>query len=224
MGNADFADCGATPYAPLIRASSQLSEVANEVTLSVRANLSHSKPDLCKDIHAEAFVTLDKEQGWVAQRTTRTWTISSRQRKRFWGGRFTTVIETQRVRSRRDRADLIERVFHLTTHPVTAAQAAGLIRGHWGIENRWHHLRDVGFKEDACQATGRTAAYLGLVAHVDHQSGSRARREPQRGLSGAHAGLACAGRVVCFVNILVQVWRELVLFRGFVSSSKPSLF
>jgi predicted transposase YbfD/YdcC len=106
----------------------------------------------------EVFVTLDKEQGWVVQRTTRTWAISPRQRKRFWGGRFTTVIETQRVRRRHDRADRIERVFHLTTHPVTAAQAAGLIRGHWGIENRWHHLRDVGFKEDACQATGRTAA------------------------------------------------------------------
>jgi predicted transposase YbfD/YdcC len=31
---------------------------------------------------------------------------------------------------------------------LSAADAADAIRGHWGIENRNHHVRDVTFRED----------------------------------------------------------------------------
>ena len=32
-----------------------------------------------------------------------------------------------------------------------AAQLAGYVRGHWGIENHWHWHLDVTFAEDACR-------------------------------------------------------------------------
>lgn len=46
----------------------------------------------------------------------------------------------------------LERVYavtSLTTHQTTAADLAQRVRGHWSIENRQHHVRDVTFGEDA---------------------------------------------------------------------------
>ncbi|MFG2856088.1 ISAs1 family transposase [Streptomyces mirabilis] len=46
----------------------------------------------------------------------------------------------------------IERVYaitSLTVHQANAADLAERIRGHWAIENREHHVRDVTFGEDA---------------------------------------------------------------------------
>ena len=36
-------------------------------------------------------------------------------------------------------------------HQATAAQLLAWWRGHWGIENRSHYVRDVTFQEDACR-------------------------------------------------------------------------
>lgn len=45
----------------------------------------------------------------------------------------------------------------VTSAAVERADATGLLgalRGHWGIENRLHHVRDVTFDEDRCQIRG----------------------------------------------------------------------
>ena len=39
--------------------------------------------------------------------------------------------------------------FYLSNRPIGAEQAAAAIRGHWGIENRSHYVRDVTLCEDA---------------------------------------------------------------------------
>jgi predicted transposase YbfD/YdcC len=39
----------------------------------------------------------------------------------------------------------------LAAHEATAEELAALWRGHWGIENRRHYVRDVTLGEDACQ-------------------------------------------------------------------------
>lgn len=46
----------------------------------------------------------------------------------------------------------LERVYaitSLTVHQATAADLTERVRGHWAIENREHHVRDVTFGEDA---------------------------------------------------------------------------
>lgn len=56
----------------------------------------------------------------------------------------------------------------LTTYAITSldpatvplAAVAAIWRGHWGIENRVHHVRDVSFREDAGQA------HTGDIAHA----------------------------------------------------------
>jgi hypothetical protein len=50
----------------------------------------------------------------------------------------------------------------LSPEHATPAQLLALVRGHWGIENRLHWVRDVTFDEDRCQI--RTGAAPQVMA------------------------------------------------------------
>ncbi len=65
------------------------------------------------------------------------------------------------MRVTRERATLddelisTETAYYLTSLPAaraTTEQLDGLVRGHWGIENRVHYVRDVTYDEDRSQA------------------------------------------------------------------------
>ncbi len=65
------------------------------------------------------------------------------------------------MRVYRERCDLDDQVrstetaYYLTSLPADQAGAAELdqlVRGHWGIENRVHYVRDVTYDEDRSQA------------------------------------------------------------------------
>jgi len=67
----------------------------------------------------------------------------------------------QIVRVYRERSDLhhrlisVETAYYLTSlpeHRADAEQLDQLVRGHWGIENRVHYVRDVTYDEDRSQA------------------------------------------------------------------------
>lgn len=45
----------------------------------------------------------------------------------------------------------LEHRYYLTSHTADAALLAGLIRGHWGIENKLHWVLDMAFDEDRCR-------------------------------------------------------------------------
>lgn len=60
-----------------------------------------------------------------------------------------------------------ERVYLVTSQSAAQASPAQLLtlnRGHWSIENRLHHVRDMAYDEDRCRArkgnTPRTLACL----------------------------------------------------------------
>lgn len=89
---------------------------------------------------------------------------------RFPGVRQVFVIE--RTRECQGR---VAKTTHDVTYGVTSlsAQAASperllqLVRGHWGIENRTHWVRDVTFDEDRCRARrGRSAWMLATLRNV----------------------------------------------------------
>ena len=48
-------------------------------------------------------------------------------------------------------------VTSLSPEEATPAQLLQLVRGHWGIENRLHWVRDVTFDEDRCQIRSGSA-------------------------------------------------------------------
>jgi predicted transposase YbfD/YdcC len=57
--------------------------------------------------------------------------------------------------------------FYLTSLRATAAELAGYIRGHWGIENGLHWCLDIAFREDDSRArAGHAGANLGMIRRV----------------------------------------------------------
>jgi hypothetical protein len=74
-----------------------------------------------------------------------------------WPGlRQVCRVERRRTVRRRGRVrDETEVGYAITSLPPARADAAtvlALLRGHWGIENRLHYVRDVTFDEDRSQA------------------------------------------------------------------------
>jgi len=68
-------------------------------------------------------------------------------------------VERHRLTIRRGQvtATEVEVRYFVTSADPARADAQGLlaaIRGHWGIENRLHYVRDVTFDEDRCQVRG----------------------------------------------------------------------
>jgi predicted transposase YbfD/YdcC len=69
--------------------------------------------------------------------------------------------------------------FYLTSLRAPAAELAGYIRGHWGVENGLHWCLDVTFREDANRTRDTNAgANLGVVRRV---AASLLKQDPGRG-------------------------------------------
>ena len=74
-----------------------------------------------------------------------------------------------RVERRRELKDRCQRqvIYAITSLPRAthgAAQLLALARGHWHVENRLFHVRDVTFGEDRCRV--RTANAPQALAHL----------------------------------------------------------
>ena len=71
---------------------------------------------------------------------------------------------------RRKGRETVERVYAITSLPPERADAARLLaiwRGHWGIENRLHWVRDVVFGEDQSQVrTGLAPQLLAALRNL----------------------------------------------------------
>jgi len=94
-----------------------------------------------------------------------------------------------------------EVTYYITSRSPDRADArtlADLIRGHWGIENKTHHVRDVTFGEDACQI--RTGAAPQVRAACLNVVMALLRRA---GVTNLAAGVrTCAGRPAFAVQLV----------------------
>lgn len=75
-------------------------------------------------------------------------------KKTKWNGLIERIIKVTRTTLIRRAKDGIwerreEISFYACTAPVSAQKAAAAIRGHWGVENKNHYVRDVTMLEDA---------------------------------------------------------------------------
>lgn len=111
---------------------------------------------LCdRAVPTEALATKDRHRGRQEIRTVEVFSLPEKTLDPDWQPLLTTVIRVRRERMDRSsrtglwtsRADQV--AFYVSAAPITAADAAAAIRGHWGIENRSHHVRDVTLAEDA---------------------------------------------------------------------------
>jgi hypothetical protein len=120
----------------------------------------------------------------VEQRTLRTTTILTLHGK--WPG-LKQGFELTRRRTVKG-VTTVEVVYGITSLAVEEADARrllGLTRGHWGIENKLHYVRDVTLGEDGCRVRKGSApqvlaavrnAVVHLLAGVDASSRAAAIR------------------------------------------------
>jgi predicted transposase YbfD/YdcC len=71
-----------------------------------------------------------------------------------WQPLIARIVEVKRVRECRDAKskqwkEVSETAFYIATTPRSAEQYHHIVRGHWGIENRLHYVRDNTLREDA---------------------------------------------------------------------------
>ena len=71
----------------------------------------------------------------------------------------------------------------------TAAQVQGLVRGHWAVENKLHHVKDRTMQEDRCQARANVGTNMALLRSVVSQMKARAKKRNKR-VSGKLRGNA----------------------------------
>lgn len=69
--------------------------------------------------------------------------------------------------------------YYICSHAGTAAELAGLVRGHWGVENGLHWCLDVTFREDGNRTRDANAgANLGAIRRV---AASLLKQDPGKG-------------------------------------------
>jgi predicted transposase YbfD/YdcC len=73
------------------------------------------------------------------------------------------IVRRRTVKGKRS-AETCYAVTSLTVTQASAAELAATIRGHWGIEDRLHWVRDIGFDEDRSQV--RTASGPHIMASL----------------------------------------------------------
>jgi hypothetical protein len=113
---------------------------------------------------------VDKGHGRLEERTLRTTTVLTLHAK--WPG-LKQGFELTRKRTIKG-VTTVEVIYGITSLRVEEANARrllGLTRGHWGIENKLHYVRDVTLGEDGCRvrkgsAPQVLAAVRNAVVHL----------------------------------------------------------
>lgn len=144
---------------------------------------------------ADRIQTKDRRRGRQEIRTVEIFPLSQDVIDPDWRALLTTVIRVRRERMDRSsrsglwtaRAD--EAAFYVSSAPVTAAVAAAAIRGHWGIENRAHHVRDVTMAEDA----SRVRKNPGVLARIRSFAANILRLNGAENIRDARYRLAVGG-------------------------------
>jgi predicted transposase YbfD/YdcC len=81
--------------------------------------------------------------------------------------RTTTDLEGHLVKGRKATQETVYGVTSLLPQKATPAQVLSYNRGHWEIENRLHHVRDVAYDEDRSQVRrGRRPHAMATLRNV----------------------------------------------------------
>jgi predicted transposase YbfD/YdcC len=94
-----------------------------------------------------------------------------------WAG-LRCLVQMERVREMGEKTTH-EIHYYISSLSRSAKQLAYVIRAHWGIENRLHHVLDVSFNEDACRVRrDHGPVNLAMMRHV---ALNLLRQEPSSG-------------------------------------------
>lgn len=114
---------------------------------------------------SQQHVDTDKGHGRIELRTVETFTPPAGWLPPEWQSLVKTVVRVTREVTHRRKGDVQishETAWWISTIDLDAALCQKAIRGHWGIENQNHYVRDVVLLEDAC----RTRKQPGVLARL----------------------------------------------------------
>ena len=98
----------------------------------------------------QTAATLDKGHGRIERRTLTSSTALNGYLD--WPGVGQVFrLERERTVGGRTTVEVVYGITSLTRAQADAGQLLALVRGHWGIENRLHWVKDVVLGEDACR-------------------------------------------------------------------------
>lgn len=121
--------------------------------------------------HAEQAYAVDLgRRNRIEQRTARVWPLPEGTGTEPWHDHFKAVVEVRRrvevfnPARRRFEARKEPVAYYLITREASADTLAQAIRGHWGVENRLHHVLDTAFDEDASRIRSNPGVFA-LLRH-----------------------------------------------------------
>lgn len=136
--------------------------------------------------------TVDKGHGRREKRTLRVTSILTLHHK--WPG-LAQGFEITRERTEKGQTavEVDYGITSLTPEEAPAARLLELTRGHWGIENKLHYVRDVTLREDACRvrkgaAPQVLAALRNTCVHVLSRLARAFRPALSRAAASRHLG------------------------------------
>jgi predicted transposase YbfD/YdcC len=150
--------CSALPKKTLI----SVKNTGNEAILQVKENQKTLLRD-CEKATAKTikpkdkYTTKDKGRNRIEIRKVETYTrlkpLLTQSIRDGWSEYIKMIIKVTRIRKvfdtkKKHYIKSSEASYHISTVKLTAKQAAQAVRGHWGIENRNHYVRDVSMNED----------------------------------------------------------------------------
>jgi predicted transposase YbfD/YdcC len=105
----------------------------------------------------ERYASRGKEHGRKEGRVTRTFRIPDHQQSWFQSRGWKNVVMIIEVQRKREVFDTKSKAWkmagevahYISTIPLCAEECDRGVRGHWCIENKNHHVRDVSMHEDA---------------------------------------------------------------------------
>ena len=90
----------------------------------------------------------------IETRDASIWSLPLESGTEYWHHHFKTLVCIHRVVDRfdtrkKDWRRTKETAYYLCTREINAKEANQVVRNHWGVENRIHHVRDTRMDEDA---------------------------------------------------------------------------
>ena len=100
--------------------------------------------------------SVDKGHGRLEKRTLRTTTMLTLHQK--WEGmKQAFEITRERTSKGKTTVEIVHGITSLSEKEANAERLMGITRGHWGIENGLHYVRDVTMGEDASRVRSGSA-------------------------------------------------------------------
>jgi len=107
----------------------------------------------------------------IETRTASTWKIKEDKKNTHWADAFKTLIlvhrQVDRFNTRKKNwVTSEETAYYLCDLKLSAEEVNKVVRDHWGIENRIHHVRDTRLNEDASRIRKNPSVFALLRSFV----------------------------------------------------------